>query len=718
MKAILITNPEKTYLEPLKRWIDDSMARRTHNQKERKDPNTLKVISSPKDLMEMKFLSFFSDNADTHFVFIVPELNWPGAEDEGFDAGYKVALSLMTDTLGERFFNLVFVSSLMRYQLKSLVSPRFREFIHSCPHVQMDELPATAMTPIYSRIHFELIRRVITSATGRIDYIKHSLNSLGAMSLEEARDEIRHILDMLSMDVYSRILPDSPARLDQLRSLLAGLRTKEDLGPLKEGLDDLAAALQDGLVSEDGGLSKKKSRYKVLIVDDNPDYREKLRSFFSTRFSQVDVYDDAALRRAIVRREQDPTGSNTGNKDESLINTAVGRYNLIILDLMFKESDGGVNRWLDFNGFDLYKAVRDGEGRKKSVLKAAIRIVTSLPRNEVSILSGKYLEKVEAPKVFTKGKDWNQLQACLIDRMDEILEECAENERNYEPHPDIPPMNGVLGHAVIREGIKEHAEAFRDAVEFAKKVAAGNGGNQVSAESLTLVHPTKTKATTCDQFIEKNLTATLVYRRLLIGFAVHNPTFTETTLHAYLQRFISGKLPSLSKNLINSQLGFTAKWGSVLGRDSQTVTTCTLSLDNLFEEEKDLLEEDYPLEGGVGGWASKLLRSFVNPCDDDEQCRLRLEDIYDAAVCGLMDGLYADPPRGIHQKGFTAFLRQSLDFILGEDNPDPDREYIQDTFTQDEVSLEEKDNREVARILQEQYPKMFDLVTHIVGSEI
>ena len=69
-----------------------------------------------------------------------------------------------------------------------------------------------------------------------------------------------------------------------------------------------------------------------------------------------------------------------------------------------------------YNGFDLFNALREAETATQA-RKAVIRIVTALPRNDISRIVKKYI-KTETPVVFTKGNGWEQLEGCLLDRMD------------------------------------------------------------------------------------------------------------------------------------------------------------------------------------------------------------------------------------------------------------------------------------------------------------
>ena len=816
MKAILITNPESNYTDPIRTWIESSAACSPHSRKARKgDTGLLTVISSQEGFNKAKILSEFKDDADTNFVFIVPELNWPGLEDEGFNAGYKIALMLMTDILGDRFFNLVFISSLKRHQLTRTVSKQYLEFINSCPHRWLDDLCVTAMAPVYSRIHFELIRRVMASSTGRIDYIKHSLNSLGAKKLEEAKRETSHVLDMLSMDVYSETAPEMTGIMAGLRGKLSSVQSTEGILEIKDELDNLTTMLQNRLVSEP---DSRKENYSVLIIEDHPEDRERLVGFFQSRFRKVAAFDDEQLKKAIVRREKGHYFSSGYTKDESVINEVVGKYNIIILDLMYKDNNGDADRWLDFNGFDLYQAIRNGEGRRKAVRKAAIRIVTSLPRNEVSLLSEKYLYKVKPPKVFTKGKDWYQLQACLIDRMDEILDECRKNDEEYaqkiggsgsvnlshsgimemlhenwerysyavslaqaQMEKDIPgnDADGAM-RSVIIDMLQDNLDKHKATVSSARKMLAGkkradgadkdkpavpvaknvprkrNGlfkkpaiveallenwdlyleavsaaGRVLSGEKIksselkdVLFHTTQTQASTCDpdEFINDKLNTLILYRHLLILFSVrHGGPVTEAGFHSFLKNHIivdpafENKLPHLNKSFINGNLGLSVdKWDTVDGEQS-----CALCLDEswLFDEEKKLLEYDEPFDGDVAEWAHNLLASFVDPCEDDDSCQLRLPDIYNTGICSL---IYRErqQPDAISVKEFKEFLKQSIDFIMDKKGFAGDRQYIQDTFIEDDVNLEEAANRTVARTLRNQYSIIFQLVSQITAYEI
>ena len=683
MKVLLLSNKDNRYLTPVKEWIDRGMKKALDSRSRHRplsvNPDDLLIIKSLQDYDEASFKAFFKEDSGTYYVVIVPELNWDVSA--GFEAGYEKALDLLGDKLGNKFFHLFFVSFLHRNQLFQLVGPEYQELVNAFPHYALSDLSGRLLKKEYSRIHFDLIRRTSISKSGRISLIRHSLARLKGMPPEYVRNELLHTLEVLSLPVYMDKY-GNPAKVEALRKQIGQLSGEDGIGDMLHNVGQLIEEIQDCMTP--ASEKKAKASYRVLIVEDDAGARTRLVELFSKFFYQVDAYEDNQMKQV-----------------PQLLKEAIGQKDLIILDMMFCDPEKNGQEWLSFNGLDLYKTIKNAD--TASGKKTAVRIITALPRNDLSHLAEKF--KLPAPIVFTKSDGKEQLAGCLLDRMDDMIRECEENRTAM--HSMDAPENGFFGEGRARI-VFENAQRYKEALEYAERVEAG--------EKMDPKLPS-TKNQNNPQYLLEYLPKIMAFRRLFIKFWAKNPDFDYETdskdYNSYIQGFLTrwtnnkgDEMDFSTKDRLTS-LGFNKKDGC------SKVEVCSR---NLFDEEKVLLASaDESLDcfaPEVKGWVARLLRSFGDPRDAEYyDSESGLEDIYGAELMATV----FNRPDNVTIEAFKVFLEKSRKYVNNPENPE-DKDYILDRFFDEDNDLESGQNQSVLERLKSSYANVYSLYKEIVES--
>lgn len=679
MKVLLLSKSDKSILEPVKNWVwqgmEQALSRVSRHCPGSVNESNLLVITSVEEYNAVSFRAFFNEDSDTYYVVIVPELNWV---TPGFESGYEKALDLLGDKLGNKFFHLVFVSSLPREILRKLVGTDFQGLVDAFPHLTLSALSGSPLRKTYSRLHFELIRRTVVSSSGRLKLIAHSLAGLEKKAATEARLEIAHILDVLALPVYM----EKYGKEEKLAEIRMNVEACVDKGDIKGALrliEPFIAEVQTAL--EPSSQERKKAGYRVLIVEDDPVYRDALEKFFNRYFYRVVAFDDVQIRQAL-----------------SQIYKSASAFDLIILDMMFCER--GSKAWLPFNGLDLYKAIRSSDIRKGR--KTAVRIITALPRNDLSHLTEQYLKNAAAPIVFTKGDGWEMLWGCLLDRMDDMIQECEENSKARQSLD--APKNGFFGEERSRV-VFDNPQRLAEAIAYAESVDCN------SDVKLDPGLPS-TKNQNNPDYLLQYLPVIMAFRRLIIKFLVANPDFDYDKGNEKYNNYIRYYL-SRSTNSQNKEIDFSTKdrFTSLGFSKKKGCTELELKPEDLFDEEKILLpqiSDDYSshFDGPVKTWVTKLIGSFGDMMEDENfDCSLQLEDIYDGTVMRSVFG----HPEDVPVEAFKVFLEQSRRFVYDASRSMEDRDYVLMRF--DDADLE--DYPEVKQALEKTYPSVLELVNKI-----
>lgn len=539
------------------------------------------VITSRGAFDRESFKGLFKSPSATDTIFIVPELDWDN--DPSSLQGYQVAQDLICGKLaGDSFVNIMFVSQMTRQQLLWQVEgTEYAGLVQSFPHVTIDDILDTkeagipVPVPLYSPIQFELLKRVVISKSGHLDLIRHKLAHLTRIDGDDpdkvkegvlsARESIRKVLHLLALPSYGG---ENPAQADGIRRCREALRdasSKEDIRVLVQSLRQLIDDIKErGYTGAASSVGSSGEGLSVLIVEDDPVDRSRMKEFFKTHLgsgTKVTAYDNA-----VITGDPFPELPDVKVNDaRSRIAEEAGKYNLVILDMMYTSDGNEDSPSALFNGFDLYQSLREAE-MKGGRRKAAVRIITALPRNEVSRLAKKYIGG-DPPVVFTKGNDWEQLKGCLLDRMDEIVKECRNNEDSFLKL--IPfPKRGVFRRPGMYEAIVSHPEEFRRATQFARDIAGGT--KKMSEENCSL-----TVSKNPEELIA-HLPAILAHRRLVVKFLLSGrapvfwdnsaeggiPYFDEDRYREFLFDHLTESARSskgdnnFDKNYLHTKLGF------------------------------------------------------------------------------------------------------------------------------------------------------------------
>lgn len=578
MKSYLITNPNPTaYIQRIREFL--SLPRGGSGRREDVSDET-EVIDSREKLDRTLEKMMFVTPSMTDTIFIVPELFWEG--QPGINTGYRIAMELFEGKLKDTFFNLVFISFYRKDQLLRMVDKEFLGLVRSFPHLTLWDLRDSRTklpVPAYSKIHFELLKRVVISQSGRIAYLMHTLSHLTEMDFKSSMKSIGYILEVLSLPAYRGQDDEFRDSLAELKALAANAWTHEEIRDVTDRLDRYMARLATAMTPPEKSkpsCATGRLNYRVLIIEDDPKYRNDMRDFFSERFMQVDAFDNQAIADGKVS-----------------VAKIANDYHLLIMDLLFTETGKDEDNLLPFNGLDLLGRLRLEEmglslpsvsekRRKEAVPKTTVRIVSAVPRNVISRLVERYMGG-ESPVVFTKGNGWEQLRGCLNDRMDEMIDDVRRNEEEYLRLQNIPaPDTGVFGNPGMRDAVLGNPEALSIAMEYARKVA--DGEEKMDVGSFSLISPRRAND---PKELLNHLNATLAHRRLVIKYVktqAKDSVFEEDAYREFLTDYVTdpfiasryqNKLRRYTKSYLTTKLGFNIEDGE---QDTQEQYSCCIDM--------------------------------------------------------------------------------------------------------------------------------------------
>ncbi len=709
MKCYLITNPAKVYVERIKAFIE--RPRRGRGQRQDANGNVIvheleeDCIVSSREAFEAQTFKKAFYNAGAHKVLIVPELFWD--HHDGIDAGYRVARALLEGRLKDKFFHLVFISIYKRDQLRKLVGPEFSEMVNAFPHLtlgslldQKTEVPAT-----YSDIQFELIKRTVVSRSGRVDYLLHTLSDLDKVGLDSAQARIGPILDVLSLPAFGGEDAGKTEELAALKKRFPQLFTPEEVRQFSEQLRLYLNRLKSEFATR-SGCPEKKFEYSVLIIEDDRASRQNLLNFFKERFSKVEAWDLATIRMA---KEKIAESVRTGDRVEE------GKYDLILIDLLFTESGKAGDYLLPFNGLDLLEELRRAEScvvsERGTVRHAAVRIVSALPRDVISRLVEMH-KGMESPAVFTKGGGWEQLQGCLIDRMDDMVKECEYYRKQRDFLESFPrPRQGIFKVPGVLEALLAN-QSWLD--EIVQKVRNLVEKNQMPTNKTSLLSPGKL---TADALMDKSkgkLESVLFHRQLVINYLRHQGSLKESDLafrevryvfvekdyREYAKRF-GIKLQHYDTSYLTTKLGFEL---SDAPRAQAGAFTCCINLSDrtqFFANELVFEQDSFVPNTETQELVNQATEYLKNKAEEDATS-------FEAA--GITRHLVVGPSA----ESFLQMLRDVIQYLKSAD-VDEDVRFdlwsIFDDFFSDEINLD--NTPDLRTRINNCCPEMGDLIAEI-----
>ena len=374
------------------------------------------------------------NTADKIFLFITPELFW-SSNNPG--EGYKYALEIINNRLNNYTVQIKFLSALSFETLLGKISGYPKRAAEVFPFYDLiddrNEL-IESLFDEYSTVHFNLIKRLVLSDQGYISYLKHEVRSLldrKTTSKTEDLNVINSILNLTDRTGYPR-----------LHSLVEEYSSNTRYQILQECLSVLDEIQSINFEKNPDKNSENKRPYKVLIVEDDADYRKVLKDFFEDKFKSVDTIEPGASETfAEAVRKRLPVEA----KD----------FDIIFLDLLFKQENGN---WSDLNGIDLFKSI------KQANRFCVTPVITSLPRGIVSSLA-KETGDIEIPSemLFTKVNGKEFLKQDIKDRIVSIVKSCQENiRRKNSAYKVILPHNGPFENPVLRIGLFDRMQGKED----------------------------------------------------------------------------------------------------------------------------------------------------------------------------------------------------------------------------------------------------------------
>jgi CheY-like chemotaxis protein len=471
------------------------------------------------------------------FVLITPELYW---KSNNIDEGYEYALEILNHKLGKekltiqfRFLSVLPFNKILEYS--SLDKKRLIEAFPYFDLISEQEKSTKDLFIEYSPTHYQLIKRLAVSDTGYLNTLIHDINGL-----------IKSIMPTEKMDYtfFQRI-----AFLDYLdkSNNLITLAKSYTFDTRIEILSKIRDILLDLYIRVDSSINHQivsKLSYRVLIVEDDPVYRDFLKGMLSNYFKVVDsIEPERNVDFIETLREWLPEKAE--------------KYDIVLLDLLFKNENGN---WAGESGLDLYKEIKN-----KNAF-CVTPLVTSLPRAVVASLI-KELEEAGIPYhlLLSKANGEEFLKLDFKDKLPDIIKTCRENEkrkRMYKPIPTEGIFKGISVTGTILKLMTEKKELFDEIVKtsqslFQKFIDGELTINTTGWNKGELPSPQK-KDTIDETFLEEKLPSILAHRLMVIYFALKNDKQYIDSIE-YEKQVLNKKIcktGNLSSGYLNTKLGF------------------------------------------------------------------------------------------------------------------------------------------------------------------
>lgn len=577
MKTLLITTPfekSKSFICYLIQKSWDAKKKRD-SRKNHKDflheSEYFKIIDCKEKFNALDF-SFIPE-----VIFIVPELNW---SNDDVNEGYDIARELITKKYKSDFIQIVFLSVLERATLKDISDVRNKSFVEAFPHVcLLDSVPGIQFS-YYSDIHYKLIKHLAISDEGRLQRISHEMNSVKTNILKETREVGFNRADLITkLEELSLFQQWTGIKItdeiEKANNTIANEQLTSISKTIENIIDEIDLRLSFKGVSNEIKV-RDKSNYKVFIIEDDKEYRK----FFSEAFSRfyTEVYPD--------KNDSYPVNKTTKyfniSEAEHIIKTIGKRFNIFLLDLLYKDDAGN---WLNFNGLDLYRLV-------KSVNPYAVRrIITSLPRGIVAKLVEVITSDTEKPnidQVYTKKYGFDYLNDTVIESIERINEECRSKAKSKTVLSPFP-KTGIFDWTGILELMfsllydkKDQYYKHRNISDglFNQYLKGTLNKSTISWNKGELPKPAMKKKITDSYFLGK-LSSIMTHRLIVLNEALRNDDFV-VHYNDYLEVIENiTNITQLDKGYFQTKLGFN---GTEL-KENENPVGFRILFSNLFPEE-------------------------------------------------------------------------------------------------------------------------------------
>lgn len=507
--------------------------------------STISVISNLEDFRKYEF-----SKLKPEYIFIQVELGWTNTGNKY--EGYDIAIELFLQKFNGHSFFLQFISLSNRAILFGDIGETHRKLVETFEHYQLPLDSQQISFTKYSQIHFELIKSLVISREGRLNYIDHELdkvkNNIENLSpsndYSNTKEFIKHQLEEIAL--LEVLIKD---RIIEIKSKLS---RSNELSVLKRSIVETRNIIEEIKSSDSFSLlreadTKNKSNYKILIIEDEPDYREFFCNTFSSLFTTVYPSNIKEIKEFEIK---------TADK---LIAESASDYDIIILDLLYKDKNGF---WLNFNGLDLFTLA------KSKNPYACIRIITSLPRDIVAKIVEQILKfRIDISHIFTKRVGFEALKYGIHDRVLGMNMECQEMEKKksiFKPIPTEGVFKWPSVPGIMLNLMTKRIELFEEIVQkseslFQLFIKSELSTNTEGWNKGELPSP-KMKESISESFLIQKLPSILTHRLLVINFALRNSlnvVDAEEYEGMVLNKHICN-ISTIDKGYLHTKLGFHA----------------------------------------------------------------------------------------------------------------------------------------------------------------
>lgn len=445
------------------------------------------------------------------FVFIQPELDW-GKSDL---YGYQVAFLLLNEPRLKSAFDLRFISSIDYSVLRVNASTKHRAIQEAFKHYQalIDKFRISLKDDTTSALHFNLLRTLITKDIHRLSLVIHELLSL-LSNVQDLEKELLYndaiLLADKELEELDSIEGVDPAITSQAGELLRKAENRESFG---EQLNRLIRAVRLEHYRLLGAFSKEhnpvnKSQNKVIIIEDNPDWRKELAGIFGEYFEQVYPASEAEIK-------------NFAMEDAVALIEAAVDTDIFILDLIYKRPD---RSWLPFNGLDLYDLI------KRRHPYAAVRIVSNLPRDMVAKWSRQVAFPVHFSQVFPKRDGYIGIRSVIQNRLLELTGECLalqQSKNAFKPIPNTGIFKWPVLRLMVYQLMTQNRALYLEKRQQARKLFDSylRGELRIDSEGWSSGELMTQRAENflTQDYVEKKLASIFAHRLLLIHMGLQHP---------------------------------------------------------------------------------------------------------------------------------------------------------------------------------------------------